>query len=75
MTSEFQYIIPIPPPPPIDEMIATHQVSREFYREVHYRQDFQRYCQWYRETAAANRRDLERMKGELNILGWFFRKR
>ncbi|MBO9997537.1 MAG: hypothetical protein J7641_00795 [Cyanobacteria bacterium SID2] len=63
------------PPPPIDNRIAVHHVTREFHREVEYRSDFESYCQWYYETAAKHRQELEKMQGDINILGWFSRSR
>lgn len=67
--------IVIVPPPQIDERIATHHVSREFHREVSGREDFAAYCQWYRETAERHRQELETMRGDLNVFGWFSRNR
>jgi len=63
------------PPPALDEQIERHHVTREFHREVHYRQDFQAHCQWYRETAARHRQELEKMRGDINVFGWFSRRR
>jgi hypothetical protein len=74
MQPDFSDLIPVPPQALIDEIVQTHQVSQEFYREVQYRQEFEQYCQWYYEAAAAHRRELEQMKGDLNILKWFWRK-
>ncbi|USR91959.1 hypothetical protein NEA10_04335 [Phormidium yuhuli AB48] len=63
------------PPPSLDERIGSYHVTREFHREVQYREDFQNYCQWYRATAERNRRELEKMRGDINIFGWFSRRR
>ena len=71
MPDEFRQIIPTPPSA-VDEIFATHHVSGEFYREVQYRQELERYCQWYYETAAQHRQELQRMRSEINIFGWFF---
>lgn len=57
------------------EILEAHQVAREFYREVEYREDFASYCQWYYETAKSNRRELQKMRGDINIFGWFLRRR
>jgi hypothetical protein len=70
MSDEFRQIIPTPPLV-ADEVFATHQVSQEFYREVEYRQELERYCQWYYSTAALHRQDLQKMRREMNIFGWF----
>jgi hypothetical protein len=67
------YIIPSPQPE-VEEAFAAQQISHQFYHEVRARTEFQTYCQWYRDTAAQNRRDLEKMRGELNIMQWFCRR-
>lgn len=71
--NDLRWIVPTPPQQPIQEILQAHQVTREFYREVRYREDFDRYCDWYYQTAAANRRDLAKMRGDINIFGWFLR--
>ena len=55
------------------EILEAHQVAREFYREVEYREDFANYCQWYYETAERHQKELQKMRGDLNIFGWFLR--
>lgn len=62
-------------PQPLSEAIVTYALTRDFYREVEYRAEFEDYCNWYYETAAANRAELQRMQGDLNFLGWFNRRR
>ena len=74
MSEELRRIIPTPPPA-ADEVFGVHQVSGEFYREVQYRQEFERYCQWYYEIAEHHRQELQKMRSELSILGWFLRGR
>ncbi len=74
MSEQLRRIIPTPPPP-ADEVFAVEQVSGEFYREVQYRQEFERYCQWYYMTAERHRQELEQMRGELCIFSWFLRGR
>jgi hypothetical protein len=73
MTKELQYIIPSSRPE-ILEAFATHHVTRQFYREAQTRCEFRSHCAWYHATAAQNRRDLAKMRGELNIFQWFFRR-
>lgn len=70
MSNEFREIVPTPPPI-VDESFATHQLTGQFYREIEYRQEFERYCQWYYETAALHRQELQKMRSELNIFRWF----
>lgn len=55
------------------DVLKTYQVSREFYQEVQYRQEFDRYCQWYHQTAERHRQELQKMRRDLNILSWFRR--
>ncbi len=62
----------VPPPAQLD-FLETYQVSQEFYREVHYRQEFDHYCQWYKQTAERHRQELQNMRRDLNILSWFRR--
>ncbi|MBW4678891.1 MAG: hypothetical protein KME19_02105 [Microcoleus vaginatus WJT46-NPBG5] len=65
----------VPAPQPDIEILETHQISREFYREVEQREEFNEYCRWYYETAQKNQQELEKMRGDINIFGWFFRGR
>ena len=74
MTNEFQQII-IPAPPPAADIFATYQLANEFYREAQYRQEYQRYCEWYQRKAEYHRQELQKMRGDLNIFGWFCRRR
>lgn len=55
------------------EAFETYQVTHHFYREVHYRQAFEAYCQWYDAVAEQHRQEAEAMKHDINILGWFCR--
>jgi len=60
--------------PPVQlDLLKTHQLSQEFYLEVQYRQAFEGYCHWYRQTAEGHRKELLKMRQDLNILGWFRR--
>lgn len=70
----YSWIIPTPTPE-ILELFQAHALSLEFHREVKHRQELQAYGQWYRETAKQNRRELQRMRGDINIFGWFNRMR
>ena len=57
------------------EALEATQLTREFHEEVASRQAFDDYCQWYYETADNHRRELQKMRGDINILGWFLRGR
>jgi len=70
MSDELRQIIP-QPPAAADETFAAYQETSEFYREISYRQEFERYCQWYYMTAERHRQDLKKMKREVNIFSWF----
>jgi hypothetical protein len=59
---------------PLPEVLEAHDLTRRFHREVEQRQEFDRYCQWYRATAARNRQELQKMQGDVNMLGWFNRR-
>ena len=65
----------VPAPQPDIEILETHQISREFYREVEQREEFNEYFRWYYETAQKNQQELQKMRGDINIFGWFFRGR
>ena len=73
MSKELPYIVPSPQPE-TEEVFAVHQTAQEFYHEVNTRSEFKQHCQWYYITAAQNRRDLAKMRGELNIMAWFCRR-
>lgn len=62
-------------PQPISEAIVAYALTRDFHREVKHREQFEHYCAWYRNTAAANQAELQKMHGDFNLLGWFNRKR
>lgn len=68
---ELRNIVPEPPIPA--EILKQHQITREFYQEVKYRQEFESYCQWYYSTAKQHQQELQKMQGDFNILGWFRR--
>ncbi|HEY9810829.1 MAG TPA: hypothetical protein V6D13_15990 [Halomicronema sp.] len=70
---EFRSILPAPQPE--IETLEAHQIARNFYREVEHRQDFQKYCQWYYETAQLHQQELQKMRNDINIFGWFIRRR
>ncbi len=60
--------------PPVQlDLLKTHQLSQEFYREVKYRQAFKVYCQWYHQAAESHRKELQKIRQDINILGWFRR--
>ena len=58
----------------VKENIAASETTYQFYREIEVRSEFKRYCEWYYSTAEANRQQLEKMRGELNIFQWFRRR-
>lgn len=48
-------------PEQTQDILESHQLTYDFYRELKHRQAFAEYCQWYKETALQNQRDLARM--------------
>lgn len=72
MPDELSQIIPAPQP---DIEFAAYRATSQFYREVQSREAMKRYCDWYYSTAKCHQQELQQMRGELNILGWFRRSR
>jgi hypothetical protein len=73
MPEQFRFILPAPPPPA--DIFATYKIAHEFYREAQARQQHKSYCEWYRQTAESHRQELKTMQGDINLLGWFCRRR
>lgn len=73
MSNEMRWLNPITPV--TVEILETQQVTREFHHEVRYREEFEQYCQWYYVLAAQHQRELTKMHHDVNILGWFVRRR
>lgn len=67
-----QHIIPIPQPE-VEEIFEVYQATHEFYREAEQREALEQYCQWYYQMAEQHRQELEHMRGDVNLLGWFYR--
>ncbi|MEG4031466.1 MULTISPECIES: hypothetical protein [unclassified Microcoleus] len=63
-----------PEPTPAAEIFQRHQIVREFYDEIKYRQELEIHCQWYYATAKLHQQELQKMQGDWNILGWFSRR-
>lgn len=57
------------------EVLELQQIAQDFHQEVQYRQKFEQYCQWYYQTAERHRQELEAMRGDINLLSWFSRRR
>lgn len=62
-----------PNPQPIPEVLLAYDLTRQFHREVEYREEVDRYCEWYRSTAAQHQREFQKMQGDMNVFGWFCR--
>lgn len=60
---------------PTAEILQRQYLTRQFYQEVSDRQEFERYCQWYYETAERHQKELEKMRGDINFFAWFGRDR
>lgn len=74
MSNGLQRIVPMPPEPD-HQVLEVHQLTRTFYEEVHHRQEFERYCEWYHATARQHQQELQKMQSDFNLLGWFYRGR
>ncbi|WP_228038472.1 hypothetical protein [Nodosilinea sp. LEGE 06152] len=72
----FEYLRPrsLETPQEVIEYLELHQAAQEFRLELEHRASLEEYCQWYYQVAAENQRDLEQMRSELNLLGWFNRR-
>lgn len=62
-------------PQPVSEAIVAYALTRDFYREVEHREQFEQHCDWYTRTAAANQIERQKMQGDFNLFGWFNRRR
>ena len=71
MQNDIRWLTPLPPS--MLEALVAYELTREFYQEVQYREELLEYCQWYQETALKNRVELQRMQGDINLMGWFNR--
>jgi hypothetical protein len=65
----------VPVPPPESELFENYQVTYAFYEEMRHREAFEQYCQWYRQVSAQHRLELRQMRGDINLFGWFCRRR
>jgi hypothetical protein len=65
-----QHIIPLPQAE-AEEILVAHQITFEFYQEVRFRQALDDHCEWYQQVAQQHRRELEAMRNDINLLGWF----
>ncbi|MEW6493676.1 MAG: hypothetical protein AB1589_14380 [Cyanobacteriota bacterium] len=73
MPEKFQFIVPAPPQPA--DIFATYQLAHEFYRESWHRQEHERYCEWYRLTAQRHQQEFQKMQSDINLFGWFCRRK
>ncbi len=65
----------LPRQEPLPDFIVTFEMTRNFYREVDSREEHAAYCAWYREVAQTHQRELAKMQGDINVMGWFCRDR
>jgi len=70
MQPEFREIIP-EVNLPATETFQLYQTTQDFYQEVTYREEFKNYCQWYYMIAEQHQQELQKMRGDLNIFGFF----
>jgi hypothetical protein len=71
----FEYLLPRSPATAqeVMEYLELHQAAQEFRLELDHRARLVAHCQWYYRVAAENRRDLECMRSEYNLLSGFNR--
>lgn len=58
-------------PPSQVSFLEGHRASYEFHQEVQYRQELDRHCRWYEQTAQRHRQELQKMQRDINVLSWF----
>lgn len=71
MYHDFEQILPVLPP--TEDVFASRQTTHQFYAELRHRQELERYCQWYEAVAQQHQRELQKMQGDINLFGWFWR--
>lgn len=64
-----------PSPHEVLEVLQLHQLTYEFRREQHYREDLEAYCQTYYHLAAEHQRDYAAMQNEPDFFGLFWKRR
>ncbi|MGG6266936.1 hypothetical protein ACQ4M3_31035 [Leptolyngbya sp. AN03gr2] len=64
----------LPPVQVEPELFEIYRSTHQFYQEVHSREAHDRYCEWYAEISEQNRRELEKMRGDINVFSWFRRR-
>jgi hypothetical protein len=72
---DHRWLTPDTAPPPAAEILAVYQTTRQFYQEVEGRVEYDRYCAWYRAVAEQHQRELQKMRCDFNLLGWFSGRR
>ncbi|MBD1821874.1 hypothetical protein H6F51_05100 [Cyanobacteria bacterium FACHB-DQ100] len=56
------------------ELFEIYRSTHQFYQEVQSREAHDRYCEWYAAASEQHRRELEKMRGDVNVFGWFRRR-
>jgi len=72
MSDQHSLLMPQAAQPEI-EVFASYRVTYAFHEEVRLRQAFEEYCEQYQQLANQHRRELVKMQGDFNLLGWFYR--
>lgn len=72
----FEYLSPrsLATPQEVVEYLKLQQAAQDFRLEVEHRAKLEAHYQWYDQVAAENRRDLEQMRSEINVLAWVSRR-
>lgn len=56
------------------EVFELHQMAYDFHQEVDARAEFEAYCEWYAQTAACHRQELDAMSHDIDLFGIFWRR-
>lgn len=69
---DHRWFVPTLPVEP--EIFQIYRTTHQFYYEVQSRDEHDRYCEWYATVSMQHRRELETMRGDVNIFRWFRRR-
>jgi len=69
------WIVPLPDAhTEVAEVLQLHQTAHEFYQEVQYREEWDHYVAEYHALAEQNQAELDAMRQDINLMGWFNRR-
>ncbi len=62
-------------PHPVAQILEGHRLAAEFRHESQLRDDHERHCQWYADTAERHRQEFEQLRRDFNFLSWLRARR